>query len=61
MFVELPQVANKIYAVHKNTDIEMIIFFVDGQDVTAQNITAVEGKPISGEKIAWTGYGNYQP
>ena len=61
MFVELPQIANKTYAVHKRTDIEMIIFFVDGQDVTAQNITAVEGKPLSREKIAWTGYGNYQP
>jgi len=61
MFVELPQIANKTYAVHKRTDIEMIIFFVDGQDVTAQNITAVEGKPMSREIIAWTGYGNYQP
>jgi len=61
MFVELPQIANKTYAVHKRTGIEMIIFFVDGQDVTAQNITAVEGKPLSREKIAWTGYGNYQP
>jgi hypothetical protein len=39
----------------------MIIFFVDGQDVTAQNITVVGGKPLSGEKIAWTGYGNDQP
>ena len=61
MFVELPQVANKTYAVRARTAIEMIIFFVDGQDVTAQNMTAVEGKPLSGEKIAWTGYGNYQP
>ena len=61
MFVELPQVASKTYAVHKRTDIEMIIFFVDGQDVTAQNMTAVGGKPLSREKIAWTGYGNYQP
>jgi hypothetical protein len=61
MFVELPQIANKTYAVHKRTSIEMIIFFVDGQDVTAQNITVVGGKPLSGEKIAWTGYGNDQP
>jgi hypothetical protein len=61
VFVELPQVAKKTYAVHKGTDIEKILFFVDGQDVTAQNITAVEGKPLSAEKIAWTGYGNYQP
>lgn len=55
MFVELPQIANKTYAVHKRTDIEMIIFF-DEQDVTR-----VAGKPLSGEKIPWTGYGNYPP
>lgn len=61
MFVELPHVANKMYVVHKNTGIEKIIFFVDGQDVTAQNITVVEGKPLSGEKFAWIGYGSYQP
>lgn len=60
MFVELPQVANKTYAVHKRTGIEMIIFF-DDPDVTAQDVTAVGGKSFSGEKIAWTGYGNYQP
>ena len=61
MFVELPQVANKTYVVQKRTSIERIIFFVDGQDVTAQNMTVVEGKSLSREKLAWTGYGNYQP
>jgi hypothetical protein len=61
MFVELPQIANKSYAVQKRISIERIIFFVDGQDVTAQNITVVGEKSLSGEKIAWTGYGNYQP
>jgi len=61
MFVELPQTANKTYTVHKRTGIEVIIFFVDGQDVTAQNMTVVEGKPLSREKFAWRGYGNYQP
>jgi hypothetical protein len=61
MFVELPPIANKAYAVHKRTGIERIIFFIDGQDVTAQNMTVVGGKLLSGEKMAWTGYGNYQP
>jgi hypothetical protein len=56
LFVELPQVANKTYAVQKGTGIEMIIFFDDDPDVIA-----VGGKSFSGEKIAWTGYGNYQP
>jgi hypothetical protein len=63
LFVELPQVANKTYAVHKRTAIEMIIFFddpFDYPDVTIQDLTAVGEKSISGEQIAWTGYGNYQ-
>lgn len=60
MFVELPQVANKTYAVHKRTGIEMIIFY-DDSDLTAQDLTAVGGRSFNGEKIAWTGYGNYQP
>ena len=56
LFVGLPQVADKTYVVHKKTDIEMIIFFDDAPDVIA-----VGGKSFRGEKIAWTGYGNYQP
>ena len=64
MFVELPQIANETYAVHKRTGIEMIIFFdhpFDYPDVTIQDLTAVGEKSISGEQIAWIGYGNYQP
>jgi len=61
LFVELPQVVNKTYAVHKGTSIEMIIFFVDDPDVTAQTLTSVGGKSFIGEKTAWTGYGNYEP
>jgi hypothetical protein len=56
LFVELPQVANNTYAVNKRTGIEMIIYFDDDPDVIA-----IGGKPFSGEEIAWTGYGNYQP
>jgi hypothetical protein len=56
MFVELPQVANKMYAVHERTGVEMIIFFDDDPDVTA-----VGENLFRGEKIAWAGYGNYQP
>jgi predicted metalloenzyme YecM len=55
MFVELPQIADKTYPVHRKTNIEMIIFY-DYQDVTA-----LAGQQISEEKTVWTGYGNYQP
>ena len=55
MYVELPQVANKTYAVNKRTSVEMIIFFDD------EEVIGIAGKPLGGEKIRWTGYGNYQP
>ena len=55
MFVELPQIEDKPYPVHRKTDIEMIIFYDD------QNVIAVAGQQISEEKTAWTEYGNYQP
>jgi len=55
MFVELPQIADKTYPVHRKTEIKMIIFYDD------QDVIAVAGQPISEEKTAWTGYGNYQP
>jgi hypothetical protein len=58
MFVELPQIADKIYPVHRKSDIERIIFtiFYDDRDVTA-----LAGQKISEEKTVWKGYGNYQP
>jgi hypothetical protein len=55
MFVELPQIADKTYPVHKKTIIERIIFY------NYQGITALAGQLISEEKTEWTGYGNYQP
>ncbi len=55
MFVELPQIADKTYPVHRKTDIEMIIFYDD------QDVIAVAGQRIREEKTVWTGYGNYQP
>jgi hypothetical protein len=55
MFVELPQIADKTYPVHRKTEIERIIFYDD------QDVTVFAGHPISEEKTAWTGYGNYRP
>jgi len=55
MFVELPQIADNTYPVHRKTDIEMIIYYDD------QEVTVLAGQPISEEKTAWGGYGNYQP
>ena len=55
MFVELPQMEDKSYPVHRKTDIERIIFYDD------QDVIAVAGQLISEEKTVWTGYGNYQP
>jgi len=55
MFVELPQITDNTYPVHRKTEIEMIIYYDD------QDVTALAGQPISEEKTLWTGYGNYQP
>jgi len=55
MCVQLPQIADKTYAVHEKTDIERIIFFDD------RDVITVAGQPISEEKSAWRGYGDYQP
>ena len=55
VFVELPQIADKTYPVHRKTGIERIIFYDD------QDVIAIAGQPISEEKIVWTGYGSYQP
>jgi len=55
MFVELPQIADKTYPVHRKTDVERIIFYDD------QDVIAVAEKQMSEEKTAWTGYGDYQP
>ena len=55
VFVELPPIAGKTYPVHRETDIERIIFYDD------QDLTALAGQPIPEEKTVWTGYGNYQP
>lgn len=55
MFVELPQMADKTYPVHRKTNIERIIFYDD------QDVTVLAGKLINEEKTAWRGYGDYQP
>jgi hypothetical protein len=55
IFVELPQIADKIYPVHRKTDIKRIIFFDD------RDVTALAGQQISEEKTTWIGYGNYRP
>jgi len=55
MSVQLPQITDKTYPVHRKTDIERIIFYDD------QDVIALAGQPISEEKTVWTGYGNYQP
>ena len=55
MFVELPQIADKTYAVHRKTDIERIIFYDD------QDVIALAGHQLSEEKTTWRGYGTYQP
>ena len=55
IFVELPQIANKTYALKKGTNIKRIIFFNEGQAI------AIEGKPLEEEKIFWKGYRNYMP
>ena len=44
MFVELPQIADKTYPVHRKTDIEMIIFYDD------QDVIAVARQQITEEK-----------
>jgi hypothetical protein len=58
MFVELPQILDKTYVIHRKTGIERIIF-LSLYDV--QDVNALAGQPISDEKTAWTGYGDYQP
>jgi hypothetical protein len=55
MFVELPQIANKTYPVHRKTGIERIIYYDD------QDVIAIAGKQMSEEKTAWRGYGDYRP
>ena len=55
MLVQLPQIADKTYPVHRKTNIERIIFSDD------QDVIAVAGQPISEKKAVWIGYGNYQP
>ena len=55
LFVELPQIKGKTYPVHRKTSIERVIFFDD------QDVIVWAGKPISEEKAAWRGYGDYQP
>lgn len=55
MFVELPQIADSTYPVHRKTEIERIIFY------DAQDVTTLAGQQISEEKTVWTGYGNYRP
>ena len=55
MFVELPQMKENTYPVHRKTNIEMIIFYDD------KDAIAVAGRQISEKKTLWTGYGNYQP
>ena len=55
VFVELPQIADETYPVHRKTGIEMIIFCND------QDVIAIAGKQMSEEKTAWRGYGDYQP
>ncbi|HLO18311.1 MAG TPA: hypothetical protein VK206_25995 [Anaerolineales bacterium] len=55
IFVELPQIADKTYTVHRKTGIERIIFSDD------QDVISVAGRQLSEEKTAWRGYGNYQP
>jgi hypothetical protein len=55
MFVELPEIADKTYPVQGKTNIELIIFYDD------QDVITVAGKPLSEEKTAWRGYGDYQP
>jgi len=55
LFVELPQIKDKTYPVHRKTSIERVIFFND------QDVIVWAGKPINEEKAAWRGYGDYQP
>ena len=55
MSVELPSIRSETYVVKKTTDIEMVIFFNEQQYFGLSEI------PLGDEKIAWTGYGSYQP
>jgi len=56
MFVELPQIENPAYVVEKTTRVETIIFFEEEEPVLR-----IAGEPLGEKKIAWTGYGVYQP
>ena len=55
MSVELPPIRSETYVVKKTTDVEMVIFFDEEQYFGLSEI------PFGDEKIAWTGYGSYQP
>jgi hypothetical protein len=55
MFAELSPIADNKYTVKKTTDVAMILFSDE------QQVTAIDGKLLKGEKILWKGYGDYQP
>src|SRR5215207_4638243 len=55
MSVELRPIRSETYVVKKTTDVEIVIFFDEEQYFGLSEI------PFGNEKIAWTGYGSYQP